>query len=168
MIIYRFHKPSDFVGLVSLYHDFFACHRQLLGNSAPLTNTEALEITRESLRQKQSWLIVAEEQETGQLVGFARWEEREGAFFGRELFVCPEHRGQGIGARLLEEVERKVQQAGSDALFISIIPQNRRMLAFSVRHGYDTLNTVELRKELGNEQSRRKTITLFGLKFKII
>ena len=34
-------------------------------------------------------------------------------------------------------------------IHISIVPQNRGMLAFAHQRGYDTLNTVELRKDLG-------------------
>jgi GNAT superfamily N-acetyltransferase len=92
----------------------------------------------------------------------------EGTFFGRELFVRPEFRGQGIGTHLQEEVERRVQQAGADALFVSVVPHNRRVLALAHRRGYDTLNTVELRKELGGERGRRGRVTFLGLEFKII
>jgi len=143
-------------------------HRQFLGNAEPLSDGEATEIAREALNQPQSWTIVAEEEESGQLVGFARWEERDGAFFGRELFVLPEYRGQGIGTRLQEEVERRAREAGADAFFISVVPHNQHMLAFAYRRGYDTLNTQELRKELQEERPRRGQVTLLGLEFKLI
>jgi GNAT superfamily N-acetyltransferase len=111
---------------------------------------------------------VAEDEETGELVGFARWEERDGTFFGRELFVQPEYRGRGVGTRLQEEVEERVREAGADAFFISVVPHNGRMLAFAHRRGYDTLNTLELRKELGGEKPRRGELTLFDLEFNLI
>jgi GNAT superfamily N-acetyltransferase len=168
MIRVRSHTQEDLPGLVPLFRDFFTLHRQMLGGTAPLNDTEAQEIVHEATSQPQSWLIVAEEGETGQLVGFARWEEREGAFFGRELFVRPEYRDQSIGTRLQEEVERQVREAGADAFFISVVPQNRHMLAFAHRRGYDTLNTVELRKELAGEKPRRRQVALFDLEFKVI
>jgi GNAT superfamily N-acetyltransferase len=168
MIRIRSHTQQDLPGLVPLFRDFFTLHRQFLGGTVPLTDTEAQGIVLETTSQPQSWLIVAEEAETGQLVGFARWEEREGAFFGRELFVRPEYRDQGIGTRLQEEVERRVREAGADAFFISIVPHNRHMLAFAHRREYETLNTVELRKELAGRQPRRGQVELFDLEFKVI
>jgi GNAT superfamily N-acetyltransferase len=147
MICIRSHTPEDASALIPLFRDFFTLHRQFLGRTEPLTDAEAREITHEALAQPHSWLIVAEDEVTGQLVGFARWEEREGTFFGRELFVRPEYRGRGIGTHLQEEVERRVRQAGADVLFVSVVPHNRRVLALAHRRGYDTLNTVELRGE---------------------
>ena len=159
---------EDLPALVPLVRDFFTLHRRFLGNPEPLPDEEAEGIAREMLGQPRSWTLVAEEGETGHLIGFVRWEEREGAFFGRELFVRPEWRGRGIGTQLQEEAERRVREAGADALFISIVPHNRRMLAFAHRRGYDTLNTVELRKELTGERPRRGRVQLFDLEFMII
>jgi GNAT superfamily N-acetyltransferase len=159
---------DDLLDLAPLYREFFSLHRRFLGNRAPLTDTEAAETARQALAQPQSWLLVGEDCETEDLAGFVRWEEREGAFFGRELFVRPEHRGQGLGTRLQEAAERRVGAAGADAFFISVVPHNREMLAFAHCRGYDTLNTLELRKELGEERPRRSRVTLFDLDFSII
>ncbi len=164
-------RPStskDQLSLLPLFQDFFNYHRGLLGNATPMSDAEALEIVKDALSQGGSWLVIAEQEETGKILGFVRWEEREGACFGRELFVLPECRGKGIGKMLMAEMEQRVSEAGADALFISVVPQNRNMLAFACTHGYDTLNTVELRKELAGEGRRRDTVTLFGLEFKII
>jgi GNAT superfamily N-acetyltransferase len=168
MIRIRLHAVDDFPGLVPLFRDFFTLHRQFLGNTEPLTEGQAWEIMRESLGQQQSWTIVAEEEESGRLVGFARWEQRNGAFFGRELFVRPEYRGRAIGTRLQQEVERRVREAGGDAFFVSIIPHNQQMLAFACRRGYDTVNTVELHKELRGDQPRRGQVDFLGLELKVI
>jgi GNAT superfamily N-acetyltransferase len=161
-------SADDLPDLAPLYRAFFNVHRRFLGNPAPLTDAEGAEAAREALAQPQSWILVVDDEETGGLVGFVRWEEREGAFFGRELFVQPEHRGQGLGTRLQEAVERRVGAAGADAFFISVLPHNREMLAFAHRWGYDTLNTLELRKEMGPERPRRSRVTLFDLDFGII
>lgn len=168
MIRIRLHAIDDLPGLVPLFRGFFALHRQFLGNSEPLTEGQASEIVRASLGQRKSWTIVAEEEQSGRLIGFARWEERDGAFFGRELFVRPEYRGRAIGTRLQEEVERRVREAGGDAFFVSIIPHNQQMLAFAYRRGYDTLNTVGLRKELRGDQPRRGQVALLGMQFRVI
>jgi GNAT superfamily N-acetyltransferase len=159
---------GDLHSLVPLYRDFYNLHREFLGNPNPLSDEVALEIVQESVGRSGDNLIIAEECETGRIVGFACWEEREGAFFGREVFVLPEFRGKGIGSQLLASVEIQVREAGADAFFISVIPHNQHMLEFAYQRGYDTLNTIELRKELAEKQPRRGEVTLFGLHLKVI
>jgi GNAT superfamily N-acetyltransferase len=168
MIHIRLCTSEDLPALAPLYRDFFALHRQFLGNTEPLADAEAREIAQDALNQAQSWIIAAEDGQTGQLIGFARWEEREGAVFGREIFVHPDHRGRGLGTRLQTELERRARENGADAIFIAIVPHNQHMLDFAHRRGYDTLNTIELRKELAEERPRRDQVTLFGLEFRII
>jgi GNAT superfamily N-acetyltransferase len=164
----RLAGADDVPDLAPLYRAFFSLHRRFLGNRTPLTDAEATEAAREALAQPQSWILVVDDEETGDLVGFVRWEEREGAFFGRELFVRPEHRGQGLGTQLQEAVERRVRAAGADAFFVSVLPHNRGMLGFAHRRGYDTLNSLELRKELGKGRPRRSEVALFDMDFGII
>jgi GNAT superfamily N-acetyltransferase len=168
MIQIRSSTEADFMALVPLYRGFYRLHRQLLGGSEAIGVEEAIEITKEAMDPSAGWLIVAQDADSGRLAGFAHWEERQGAFFGRELYVDPDHRGRGIGSRLQKEVEQRVRQAGGKALFVSILPHNHQMLTFALRRGYDTLNTLELRKELTDGQARRSQVSLLDLEFKII
>jgi 2-methylisocitrate lyase-like PEP mutase family enzyme len=62
----------------------------------------------------------------------------------------------------------ELAEAGADALFVSIIPHNREVLAFAHRRGYDTLNTVELRKESKGERPRRGDVMMFGLRWQTL
>jgi hypothetical protein len=55
-----------------------------------------------------------------------------------------------------------------EALFISILPHNRQMLTFALGRGYDTLNTMELRKELAGEPTQRSRISFLDLEFRMI
>ncbi len=160
--------PADLPALAPLFREFFCLHRRLLGNPEPLVDAEGTQAAQEALARPKSWMLVAEDEASGDLVGFVRWEEREGAFFGRELYVRPEHRRQGLGTWLQEAAEGQVRAAGADAFFISVVPHNREMLAFAHRRGYDTLNTLELRKELAGERPRRSRVGLFELEFWVI
>ena len=162
------YEPKDSHAMELLVRDFFAWQQRLLGNHSSLDGAEASLVTAEDLLTPNSWIIVAEEETEKRLVGFVRWEKREGAFLGREIFVNPDDRHQGIGTRLQEEVERCVRQAGGEALFVSILPQNRSMLRFAFQRGYDTLNTVELRKDLTARRAKRGRISLFGLHFRVL
>jgi hypothetical protein len=42
------------------------------------------------------------------------------------------------------------------------------MIRFAHGRGYDTLNTLELRKDLAGERPRRARISLLDLEFKLI
>ncbi|HEY63471.1 MAG TPA: hypothetical protein G4O02_02765 [Caldilineae bacterium] len=71
MVRIRSATPEDLFALVPLYQAFFTLHRRFLGNEEPLSIAKATDIVQEALQQPQSWLIVAEEMETGQIIGFA-------------------------------------------------------------------------------------------------
>lgn len=168
MIEIRNATPHDYSALVQLYREFFTLHRLFLGNPNPLGEAEVAEIAIKSIEKSDSWLLVAFDDVCRKIVAFARWEERDGAFFGQEIYVRESYRKRGVAKRIMETVEQEVIGMGGDALFISIVPHNRQMLAYAYEHGYDTLNTIELRKDLKERHSRREKVKLFGLEFKII
>ncbi len=71
-------------------------------------------------------IIVAEHE--GAIVGFARYDPRyTGEAFLQNLIVLPNHQGQGIGKRLLQEVIRRAQRLGCRVLIVDVpvaLPSN--------------------------------------------
>jgi hypothetical protein len=65
--------PQDVSALILVVRNFFGLHRQFLGEIGSMTDSAAQEILQETLKQPSNLLIVAEDTEAGQLVGFARW-----------------------------------------------------------------------------------------------
>lgn len=80
------------------------------------------------------------EDEEGRLAGFAiaGKQRRHGALIGRliTIDVDPALRRQGVGHRLLEETERRLQAAGASAVTLEVAVDNASAQSFYERHGY--------------------------------
>jgi ribosomal protein S18 acetylase RimI-like enzyme len=80
----------------------------------------------------------------GEPVGFA-WFLEHGTFalggYLRLIAVRPGHQGGNLGARLLDEVERRVA-ARSRALFLLVSGFNTAAQRFYERHGYERVGTL--------------------------
>lgn len=69
-----------------------------------------------------------------QLVGFARWDKRNGHL--SNLYVSPEFRGTGISSAFLNERPLKT---------LYVIPHNDKAIAFYTRHGFVKQDTYPTR-----------------------
>ena len=65
-----------------------------------------------------------------------------------DLIVLPAYRGQGLGSRLLREVEDEAQARGLDAIDMNAAAPNEEARRFYEGHGY-RLDLVTYRKPLG-------------------
>jgi ribosomal protein S18 acetylase RimI-like enzyme len=155
----RKYEPRDFLEVAKLVEQFFSFHKAFF-NSPPMKKEEAEEALRKDMLSRDSSILVYEDR--GKILGFARYELHEGAYFGRELMVHEQHRGQGIGKLLLNEVERIINEKGHQ-LYLSIVPKNKDAIQFFVSAGYNILNTIELTKNLGKETLERRPIRLLNV-----
>ncbi len=103
----------------------------------------------------------------GKSIGFARVSSREGNYWLEEIYVVPTHRGKGIGSALVKEAEREVMKH-DDSLYLFVLPQDKEAIGFWKRMGYDTINTIELVKNIDERNADyRHTVELLGENFKI-
>lgn len=72
--------------------------------------------------------------------------------FLTELFVRPERRGLGVGARLLAAVARALQAGGAGAVTLLVRPENRAARRLYARAGYATVPRLAMVRRL-----RRRT-----------
>jgi ribosomal protein S18 acetylase RimI-like enzyme len=52
------------------------------------------------------------------------------------ISVLPEYRGQGLGSRLLDEVDREFDSLGVEDVVIGLLPGNEGALRLYERHGF--------------------------------
>jgi len=102
--------------------------------------------------------------ENGEIVGFA-----ESYVVGRRdrvgeidwLHVHPDHRGRGIGSRLLERVEVALREADVDRIEGRVLAENERGTAFYEREGYEQAGerTVTIGHDTFVERLYRKQLS---------
>ena len=63
-----------------------------------------------------------------------------------DLFILPEYQGKGFGTEAIRLTE-EIVKAYSDSLYMEVAARNGRALKLYHRIGYNTLNTVTIRKD---------------------
>jgi GNAT superfamily N-acetyltransferase len=91
------------------------------------------------------------------LIGFAVVSVDDGVYWLSWLCVRPEYRGFFGASKLFDASEKIALEAGEDRLYIWVHPDNRRMLRFLKKKGYDSLNLIEVTKR-GRQTSREVEI----------
>jgi GNAT superfamily N-acetyltransferase len=161
-IRYREYEKRDFHALSSLYRGFYNEMRDWQGWSKLKLDEKGAEGTaRESLGNN-SVVFVAEDNE--KLVGFARVQFWDGAYFVREVFVEQLFRRRGIGSKLLASCENLVRQKGETSVYLTVEPKHSVSIEYLIYNGYDTLNMLELRKDLlkGDSPERQGNVNVLG------
>jgi len=164
----RKYRNSDFDGLALLYRDFFNEMREWHGwEQLKLSEEEAAETARESL-DKNSWVFVAED--SRKLVGFARVQFWDGAYFVREVYIAEPFRRRRVGSRLLTKCEDLVKGKGETSIYLFVEPKHTVSLKFLIQNGYDTLNTLELRKDFVQADivKRQGEVEILGHKLRLL
>lgn len=79
----------------------------------------------------------------GDIVGFVSFDLESGAFeqdvtrgIVENLYVVPEHRGEGHGTALLHAAEDALAKRGVDHVTLEVLADNERARRFYRRHGY--------------------------------
>jgi GNAT superfamily N-acetyltransferase len=166
-MIRRF-QESDFQDLSSMYREFFNEMREWQGwEGLKLDNKEGDEVARESL-DSNSVVFVAENQK--KLVGFARIQFWDGAYFVREVFVEKSLRRKGLGSKLLASCEGLVLKNGENSIYLTVEPKHSVSIEYLIHNGYDTLNMLELRKDLVMDGSpkRQDSVEILGHKLRLL
>ncbi|NJE29640.1 GNAT family N-acetyltransferase [Thermococcus sp. 18S1] len=147
-----------------LYIEFF---RELRGKQGWSPHAEA-EYRAEAVHYFKRDDLIFLAFDGGRAAGFIRVSSREGSFWVEEIYVRPKFRGRGIGRELVKRAEEEVLKWDS-ALYLFVLPQDKDAIAFWKRLGYDTINTIELVKDL--EPTPRDegfhTVELLGERFRI-
>jgi len=167
-VVIKQFQESDFHGMSSLYMNFYNELRESQGwEASKLDKKAADQVARESLEGK-SQIFFAEHHR--ELVGFARVQFWEGAYFVREVFVKKQFRRKGVGSRLLACCEDFVLKNGETSLYLTVEPKHSVSIEYLIHNGFDTLNMLELRKDLATDNfpERQGTVDILGHKFRLL
>jgi GNAT superfamily N-acetyltransferase len=167
VVIRRF-QERDFRGLSSFYMDFYNELRESQGWDGPKLDKKASDKAAKESLGGESQILLAENH--GELVGFARVQFWEGAYFVREVFVNKQSRRKGIGSKLLASCEDFVLEKGETSLYLTVEPKHSVSIEYLIRNGFDTLNMLELRKDLTTDSSpkRQGTVEILDHKFQLL
>lgn len=105
----------------------------------------APENVAEALEDDETVLLLGVE--GGEAVGFVKGVvvgRREPAGEIHWLHVAPAHRGRGVGSRLLEAIERRLDDTGAERFTGFTLAVNEEGVGFYERHGYEHAGTRTL------------------------
>jgi len=97
----------------------------------------------------------------GGVVGFVMFTVESGSYeqeyirgVVENLYVAPDRRGEGVGARLLAAAETVLENRGVEAVSLEVMADNDRARSFYRRQGYDP-HRVELEKPTESDTHSR-------------
>lgn len=150
----RFVHSGDEEELIKLIAGFRQALAQIRGKVADLDQDAARKEFHEY--QEKDYPIYVAEKDDGSLVGYLVCRVDGQVVWAESLFVDPEYRRQGIGSSLYEKAENLADELGSDTLYNWVDPDNRKIIRFLKKRGYNVLNLIELRRAHPDEDVSRK------------
>ena len=154
--------------LAELVSEFRNEHSRMIGGQGNVFVRDGLKEVERYRRREDTGYFVAVDARS-RIVGFRRWEQRDGFHFTRELYVTPAMRRKGVAKELIRHFEQWVLEKGQQIACISCTPHNAAMIALARSEGYTTLNTIELRKNLdGSTERPRGETHALGLVWELL
>lgn len=135
---------KDEASLVSLVKGF---RLELARLNQTSFDFEASELEEESLSYFAFGKKVLGAFTEGEMVGFSVIKEDQGIFWLEWIYVSKNYRGSSCAALLFDASEQYAKQHGEEKLYIWVHPDNRTMLKFLKKKGYDALNLIEVTKK---------------------
>jgi ribosomal protein S18 acetylase RimI-like enzyme len=138
------YQPEHFHGVERLWREAFP--------DDPPWNAAALAVPAKEAVQPELFLLALE---AGEVVGsiMAGYDGHRGWLYAAA--VLRSHRGAGVGAQLVAEAERRLQQMGCAKVNLQVRADNAAVVGFYRRLGYETEARVSMGKRLGPTDSRR-------------
>jgi ribosomal protein S18 acetylase RimI-like enzyme len=108
--------------------------------------SDAPEEIHKKLERDADLFLVAEVD--GQLIGtvIGGFDGRRGLVY--HLAVKPEHRGRGIGALLMDEVESRLRSKGCIRCYLLVTPDNPETMRYYETRGWMQMDVVPYAKDL--------------------
>ena len=147
----REYAPADHDALVALIAAFRVELAAFRGHEREPNLAAAADEFQEYLDQEFP-IFIAEDDNTGQKVGYLVCRKDDTILWGESLFVSPEFRRRGVAGMLYAAGEDLAQQLGEPTIYNWVHPNNNAIIAFLKTRGYDTLNLIEIRRALPEDK----------------
>jgi len=138
MSIRLFSFPADFEATLALW--------QTAGPGVRVGRSDAPSEIAKKLTRDPDLFLVAED--AGEIVGavIGGFDGRRGMIY--HLAVAASHRGRGLGAALMQELETRLKAKGCVRAYLFVIPDNTDSLAFYEHHGWQKMTVLPMGKDL--------------------
>ncbi len=157
----RGYRLQDLAVVSALVMDFFNHHRKLKQRTDLMKELEAQRITQ-SWSQEHTLLVY---ESNGSVTGFVRLRRDGDTHWIEDIGVAESVQGRGHGGRMLALLEDYLLAKGQDSMYVFVLPENTVALDFYVRHGFTTINMIELRKD--RNPMHRNEISATGKNFSL-
>ena len=147
-------EPGDRAQLIELVAEFRASLSELAAKAGDASRAQAA--TEIDEYNAKGFPVFVGETEDDHIVGYLVCRIDGKTVWAESLFVLPEHRRRGIGSQLYAEAESLAADVGASTVYNWVHPQNRTIVSFLKRRGYDVLNLLELRMAAPGENADRK------------
>jgi ribosomal protein S18 acetylase RimI-like enzyme len=118
---------------------------QHVGPGVHLGRSDTLdEIAKKVQRDPDLFLV---DETDGKLIGsvIGGYDGRRGMIY--HLAVADAYRHRGIGAALMEEVERRLKAKGCIKSYLMVVPGNEQAARFYAKHGWEAMDITVMGKE---------------------
>ena len=137
---------SDEKAVAALWREVFP--------DAPAWNEPEKDIKRKLTVQREFFLVAVD---GGKLIGtaMAGFDGHRGWVY--YVAVSPSHRRRGVGAALMQRVEKDLVEFGCPKLNLQVRSSNEEAKGFYIRLGYQVEDRISMAKRLpGNEETTRR------------
>ncbi len=142
--------------LVLMVYDFRVILSKLNKSTLEYTLKDALDEISEYFKENKTVFGLYDDE---LLIGFSVLKSEDKVFWLEWLFIDRKFRGFENASLLFDFTENFAKENGADQLYIWVHPDNKQMLRFLKKKGYDVLNLVEVKKIKPNTS---KNINILG------
>ena len=142
-------EPEDLLDILALQYLAYQSEARLLNNPAIPPLTQTLDEVR---REYKEGIVLKAVDERNVIIGSVRAYSEKGTLFIGKLIVHPQYQGQGLGTKLLGEIERRSPHPRYESFTSSSSVRNIALydllnyVAFKTRTISDNLEFVYLQK----------------------
>ena len=147
----------------ALWRELTEWHREIYEDSKIGGDQPGLYFDKHLVAVGVNHLWVAEHK--SQVIGLVGLEARDEELFIEPLVVASDHRGKGVGSRLLEKAKFEAKQQGAKSLSARPVARHQRVIQFLFKQGFQNLGHIQLFIDFTDSQWK-KGPKLYGYNFK--